>query len=45
MNKIYINGNFITLENLEIEALLIENGVIKKMGTREEILKLKNEET
>lgn len=30
MRKIYINGEFITLENNEIEAILIENEKIKK---------------
>ena len=32
MNKIYMNGEFITLENKEIEAILVEDGKI----TREE---------
>lgn len=45
MNKIYMNGEFITLENKEIEAILVEDGKIKKTGTKDEILKLKDEET
>ena len=39
MKKIYYNGDFITLENYEIEALLIEDGRIKKAGSKQEILK------
>ncbi len=30
MKKIYINGDFITLENKEIEAIITENDKIKK---------------
>ena len=45
MNKIYINGDFITLENNHIEAILVEEGKIRKIGTEEEILKLKNDDT
>lgn len=45
MNKIYMNGEFITLENNDIEAILVENGKIRKTGTKDEILKLKDEET
>jgi len=45
MRKIYINGEFITLENNEIEAILIENEKIKNIGTKEEILKLKDKDT
>ena len=45
MNKIYMNGEFITLENKEIEAILVEDGKIRKTGTKDEILKLKDEET
>lgn len=40
MKKIYFNGNFITLENNEIEALAIENGKIIKTGTKEEVMEL-----
>ncbi len=45
MKKIYINGEFITLEDNEIEAILIKDEKIEKVGTKEEILKLKDEET
>ncbi len=45
MKKIYINGEFLTLENLEIEALLVEDGIIKKIGRKEEILEQKDEKT
>lgn len=45
MKKIYYNGNFITLENNNIEALLIEDGIIKKVGNKEGILRLKDKET
>ena len=45
MKKIYINGEFITLEDDEIEAILIEDDKIKKAGKKEEILKLKDETT
>mgnify|MGYP000622771667 FL=1 len=41
MKKIYFNGDFITLENNNVEAILIENGKIKKVGIEKEILKLK----
>lgn len=39
MKKIYINGDFITLENKEIEAIITENDKIKKCGLKDEILK------
>lgn len=45
MKKIYINGDFITLENNEIEAVLIENDIIKKVGKKGEILSLKDNNT
>ena len=45
MRKIYINGDFITLENNEIEGIVIENDKILKTGTKEEILKLANNDT
>lgn len=40
MKKIYINGNFITLENDNIEALATENDKIIKTGSKAEILEL-----
>ena len=48
MKKIYINGKFITLEENEknkVEAILIDNKIIRKVGTKEEILKYQDEET
>ncbi len=45
MKKIYYNGEFITLENFEIQALLIEGERIKKIGSKQEILKYKDNET
>ena len=47
MRKIYFNGNIITVNEKEprIDAVLIEDGKIIKTGSKEEILKLKNEDT
>ena len=45
MKKIYINGDFITLENKTCEAILIEDDKISKVGLKEEILKNKDSET
>ena len=47
MRKIYFNGNIITVNEKEptIDAVLVENGKIIKTGSKEEILKLKNEDT
>ena len=47
MRKIYFNGNIITVNDKEpmVEAVLVENGKISKTGSKEEILKLKNEDT
>ena len=45
MRKIYINGDFITLENNEIDGVVIENDKILKTGTKEEILKLASNDT
>ena len=45
MKKIYYNGDFITLENYEIEAMLVEDGIIKKVGDLEKVLSLKDDET
>ncbi len=45
MRKLFYNGYFITLENQEIEALLIEDGIIKKTGTKEEIIKYQDDKT
>ena len=40
MKKIYINGDFITLENDNIEALATENDKIIKTGSKAEILEV-----
>ena len=45
MKKLYYNGDFITLENNNVEAIIIENGIIVKAGRKEEILNLKDNET
>lgn len=39
MKKILYNGDFITLENGKIEAILIEDKIIKKVGNKEDIFK------
>ena len=44
MKKIYFNGNFITLEdNKPVQAILVENGIIKKVGTNVEIITHQND--
>ena len=46
MKKIYFNGNFITLEvNKKLQAILIEDGIIKKVGNLNEILNFKDNGT
>lgn len=45
MKEIFINGDFITLENNEIEAILVEGDRIKKVGNKDEILQLKDNDT
>ena len=45
MKKIYYNGNFITLENYEIEALLIENGLIKELGSLDKVFSFRDRKT
>lgn len=46
MQKIYYNGTIITLENpLYAEAILIEDGKIKKVGKKEEVFSLANKNT
>ena len=42
MKKIYINGDFITLEDKTCESILIEDDKISKVGLKEEILKNKD---
>ena len=44
MKTIYYNGDFITLENYNIEAILVENDIIKKVGDIHEVLALKDNE-
>ena len=45
--KLYFNGHVITVDKNEsiAEAVLVENGLIKAVGSNEEILALKDEET
>lgn len=46
MKKIFYNGNIITMEEgLSPEALFMEEGKIKKIGLKEEILNLRDEDT
>ena len=45
MKSIYYHGDFITLENFEIEALLIEDGIIKKLGNLETVLSYRDADT
>ena len=45
MKKIYINGDFITLEDNEIEGIVIENEEIIKTGNKDEILNLVDKDT
>ncbi len=45
MKTIYYNGDIITLENYNIEAILVENDIIKKAGDLHEVLALKDNET
>ncbi len=46
MRKILFNANVITMENnLYSEAILIEDGIIKDVGTNEKILEKKDENT
>lgn len=45
MKQVYYNGNFITLEDSSIQAILIEDGIIKKIGSRDEILSYKDNNT
>ena len=46
MKKIYFNGTILTMEEeLYIEAVCIQNGIIKAVGTLDEVMKEKDEET
>lgn len=45
MKKIYYNGYFLTMENFNVEAILVQDGLIKKIGTKDYILSLKDSNT
>lgn len=45
MKKIYFNGDFITLEAGNVEAILIEDRIIKNVGSKEKILSIQDEQT
>ena len=45
MRKIFYHGDFMTLEDTNPEAILIENSMISKIGTEKEILQLKDKNT
>ena len=45
MKKIYINGEFITLENKTCEAILIEDKIISKVEMKKDILKYADDNT
>lgn len=40
MQRLFYNGDVITMENTECEAVLVEDGIIKKTGSYEEIKKI-----
>ena len=44
MKTIYY-GDIITMEPLKAEAILVENEIIKKVGTKKEVMKLKDKDT
>lgn len=46
-SSIFFNGKIITLEEdpINVEAIFVENGIIKSVGNKEEILALKKAET
>ncbi len=45
MKKIFYDGNFITLENYNVEAILVEDGFIKKVGNKDDIFSYKDKNT
>ncbi len=46
MSKIYYNGIIISMEdNNDIEAILVEDGIITKVGTLEEVKNIAPEDT
>ncbi len=46
-SSIFFNGKIITLEedSRKVEAIFVENGIIKSLGTKDEMLALKSDET
>ena len=45
-SQIYYNGYILTMENpIYVDAIFVNNGVIEKVGTKEEVFKLKNDTT
>lgn len=45
MQSIFYNGDIVTMEDKEVEAIFVEDGIIKQTGLKEEIMKLKNKDT
>ena len=45
MEKIFYNGDIITMENTKIEAIFIKDEIIKKVGIKEDVMKLKTKDT
>ena len=45
MEKIYYNGDIITMEENTAEAILVKDGIIKKVGSKDEIMNLKGNDT
>lgn len=45
MERIYYNGDIITMEDNTAEAILVKDGIIKKVGSEEEIMNLKGNDT
>ena len=45
MKKIYFNGDFITMENGNVEAIAIENDKIIKTGKKEDVMQLMDDNT
>lgn len=46
VEKIFFNGDILTMEDsLYADAIFIKDGIIKKVGTKDEVLKFKNDNT
>ena len=45
MKKIFYNGTIITLESKQAEAVLVEDKIINKVGSKDEIFRLADEST